>query len=148
MDAIWNHLDPVLEHLGSLDLTDPDAVSAALTEKFGALPELQEFCRQNVDELCPREAGATKFGRLAKERGGFSVDTVLSSGKGMRHTHPKGEINYCFAWEGAPTFDGDPPGWIVYAPGTTHPANVEGGAMFMIYLLPGGQDRVAPGLSA
>ena len=35
--------------------------------------------------------------------------------------------------------DGDPPGWIVYGPGTTHPANVEGGAMFMIYLLPGGQ---------
>ena len=32
-----------------------------------------------------------------------------------------------------------PPGWIVYPPDTTHPADVAGGAMFMIYLLPGGQ---------
>ena len=139
MDAIWKHLDPVLEHLGALDLKDPDAVSASLAGKFGALPELQEFCRENVDELCPREAGTTRFGRLAKERGGFSVDTVLSSGKGMRHTHPDGEVNLCFAFAGEPTFDGDPPGWNVYGPNTTHPANVEGGSMFMIYFLPGGR---------
>lgn len=139
MEAIWQHLDPVLEHLAALDLSDSDAAARSLTERFGAMPELQALCRAHAGELCPREAGSTRFGRLAKDRRGFSVDTVLSRGKGMRHTHPAGEVNLCFALEGSPTFDGDPPGWIVYAPGTTHPANVEGGAMFMIYFLPGGQ---------
>jgi len=139
MEAIWQHLDPVLEHLKTLDLSDRDAAQRSLTDRFGDLPELQELCRAHVDELCPKEAGSTRFGRLAKDRNGFSVDTVLSRGKGMKHTHPAGEINYCFALEGSPTFDGDGPGWIVYGPGTTHPADVEGGAMFMIYFLPGGQ---------
>ena len=139
MEAIWQHLDPVLDHLATLDLSDSDAAARSLTERFGALPELQELCRTHTDELCPKEAGSARFGRLAKDRNGFSIDTVLSRGKGMRHTHPAGEVNFCFAYEGSPTFDGDPPGWIVYAPDTTHPANVEGGAMFMIYFLPGGQ---------
>ena len=139
MEAIWQHLDPVIEHLNTLDLSDAGAVQRSLTERFGDLPALQELCRENVDDLCPKEAGRTRFGRLAKDRHGFSVDTVLSGGKGMRHTHPAGEINYCFAYDGAPTFDGDPPGWIVYPPGTTHPADVAGGTMFMIYFLPGGQ---------
>ena len=83
MEAIWQHLDPVIEHLGTLDLSDSDGVARSLTEKFGALPELQQFCREHVEELCPKEAGTTRFGRLAKDRGGFSVDTVLSRGKGM-----------------------------------------------------------------
>jgi len=139
MTDIWQHIDPVIDHLKTLDLSDAEGVQRSLTERFGAMPELQELCRARVDELCPKEAGSTRFGRLAKDRGGFSVDTVLSRGKGMRHTHPSGEVNYCFAWEGSPTFDGDPPGWIVYPPDTTHPANVEGGAMFMIYFLPGGR---------
>jgi len=139
MDAIWTHLDPVLDHLAGCDLADADGVARSLTERFGALPALQALCRAHVDELCPKEAGAARFGRLAKERRGFSVDAVLSRGRGMRHTHPAGEVNFCFAWEGRPTFDGAGPGWVVYAPGTTHPANVLGGAMFMLYFLPGGQ---------
>ncbi|MHC4956776.1 MAG: 4-hydroxylaminobenzoate lyase [Planctomycetota bacterium] len=139
MDAIWTHLDPVIEHLNGCDLSDAEATRASLTETFGDLAELQALCRDNVDELCPREAGSTRFGRLAKDRSGFSVDTVLSSGRGMKHTHPKGEVNFCFAFAGEPKFDGHAPGWVVYGPGTTHPANVEGGAMFMIYLLPEGQ---------
>ena len=139
MDAIWDQLDPVIEHLKTCDLSDATGTQQSLTAKFGDLPALQAFCTEHVDELCPREAGATRFGRLAKDRNGFSVDAVLSPGKGMRHTHPEGEVNYCFAFQGTPTFDGDPPGWIVYGPNTTHPANVEGGAMFMIYVLPGGQ---------
>ena len=139
MDAIWAHLDPVLEHLKTCDLSDSEGTRSSLAGKFGGMEALQAFCRNNVDELCPREAGTTRFGRLAKDRAGFSVDTVLSSGKGMKHTHPSGEVNLCFAFSGTPTFDGAPPGWIVYPPDTTHPANVEGGAMFMIYLLPGGR---------
>lgn len=139
MDAIWQHLDPVLAHLKACDLADKAATERSLAQRFGAMTELQKFCRAHAEELCPKAAGATKFGRLAKDRDGFSVDCVLSRGKGMRHTHPAGEINLCFAYEGAPTFDGDPPGWIVYPPGTTHPADVKGGAMFMIYFLPGGK---------
>jgi hypothetical protein len=139
MDAIWNQLDPVIEHLKTCDLADPEATRLSLTEKFGDLPTLQAVCNEQVDDLCPREAGATKFGRLAKDRNGFSVDTVLSSGRGMPHRHPKGEVNFCFAYQGEPRFDGHEPGWVVYAPETSHPANVEGGAMFMIYFLPGGE---------
>ena len=139
MDAIWNQLDPVLEHLSTCDLSDADTTRASLTAKFGGMEALQAFCRDNIGELCPREAGTTRFGRLAKDRNGFSVDAVLSAGKGMKHTHPEGEVNLCFAYSGTPTFDGNGPGWIVYPPGTTHPANVEGGSMFMIYFLPGGR---------
>jgi len=139
MDAIWEHLDPVIEHLAACDLNDAEATKASLTEKFGDMSVLQALCTEHLDELCPREAGTTRFGRLAKDRNGFSVDTVLSAGRGMKHTHPAGEINFCFAFSGSPTFDGDPPGWVVYGPGTTHPANVEGGAMFMIYFLPEGK---------
>ncbi|HEX5136622.1 MAG TPA: DUF4863 family protein [Planctomycetota bacterium] len=139
MEAIWQHLDPVLDHLKTCDLADKEATERSLAARFGDLPELRELCRAHAAELCPNEAGSTRFGRLAKDRGGFSVDCVLSRGKGMRHKHPAGEINFCFAHEGKPTFDGDPPGWIVYPPGTTHPADVKGGAMFMIYFLPGGR---------
>jgi hypothetical protein len=139
MDAIWQHLDPVLDHLANSTLADRAATESSLAKRFGALPALQAFCREHWAELCPRSAGETRFGRLAKERKGFSVDCVLGRGKGMRHTHPAGEVNFCFAYEGTPTFDGDPPGWIVYPPGTTHPAEVRGGAMFMIYFLPGGK---------
>ena len=138
-DAFWRLLDPVLEHLARLDLTNSEMCQRSLTEQFGNMPELEFLCREYVDELCPREVGTSRFGRLAKDRNGFSVDTVLSAGKGIRHTHPAGEVNFCFAFAGQPTFDGHPPGWIVYGPGTTHGANVDGGAMFMIYFLPGGQ---------
>jgi hypothetical protein len=139
MEAIWTHLDPVVEHLGAADLSDSAGTQRSLTEKFGTMPELQELCRSHIDELCPREAGTTRYGRLAKDRNGFSIDAVVSSGRGMEHTHPKGEINLCFALEGEPKFDGDGPGWVVYGPNTRHPANVEGGTMFMIYFLPGGE---------
>jgi hypothetical protein len=137
--AIWTVLDPVIEHLKTLDLAHPEAVRRSLTEKFGELPQLEHLCRQDVDNLCPREVGTARFGRLSADRNGFSVDTVLSSGKGIKHTHPAGEVNWCFAFSGEPTFDGHPPGWVVYAPKTTHPANVQGGSMFMVYFLPGGQ---------
>lgn len=139
LDAIWKLLDPVIGHLKTCDLSDKVATQRSLNETFGNMPQLKQLCFGNIDDLCPREAGTTRFGRLAKDRDGFSVDTVLSAGKGMKHTHPKGEVNLCFAYQGNPTFDGHAPGWVVYPPGTTHPANVVGGAMFMIYFLPGGE---------
>ena len=139
MEAIWQYLDPVIDHLRQRDLDDAAAVSASLTETFGDMPELQAFCLEHVEELCPKEAGSTRFGRLARDRNGYSVDAVVSGGRGLEHTHPNGEVNFCFALADQPRFDGAAPGWIVYAPGTRHPANVEGGTMFMIYFLPGGE---------
>jgi len=139
MDAIWNWLDPVIGHLNTLDLAAPADARRSLAERFGDLPELRTFCLAHAETLTPKTAGAARFGRLAKDRDGFSVDVVISSGKGMKHTHPDGEVNFCFAVEGEPTFDGDGPGWVVYGPGTTHPASVEGGTMFMLYFLPGGR---------
>ncbi len=139
MDAIWTHLDPILDHLGTLDLGDAPAAKRSLDAKFPSRAALERFCRENLAALCPKEAGAARFGRLAKERKGFSVDAVFSKGKGMEHTHPAGEVDLCIAFDGTPTFDGHPPGWVVYPPGTRHPADVAGGSMFMLYFLPGGQ---------
>lgn len=139
MEAIWKELDPVLDHLAGLDLRDAAAARASLERRFPRLPDLERLCRENVATLCPKEAGDARFGRLARDRRGFSVDCVLSKGRGVEHTHPEGEVNLCFAFEGSPTFDGHPPGWVVFPPGSRHPANVKGGAMFMIYFLPGGK---------
>ncbi len=139
MDAIWKLLDPVIEYLKGCDLSDEKGTEESLESRFPNMEALELLCREHVDELCPREAGTTRFGRLAKDRNGFSVDAVLSAGPGQEHTHPQGEVNFCFAYQGFPKFDGHEPGWVVYGPGTTHPANVEGGAMFMIYFLPEGK---------
>lgn len=139
MDALWRTLDPVLEYLGALDLRDAGACERALEERFGWLEDLEAACRENVEALCPKGRPPVRFGRLAKDRRGFSVDTVVSDGAGADHTHVAGEIDYCFALEGAPTFDGRAPGWIVYPPGSRHDARVEGGRMFIVYFLPGGR---------
>ena len=45
-------------------------------------------------------------------------------------------IEACFAVDGAPLFDGNPPGWTVYAPGSQHVPTVSGGLMLILYLLP------------
>ena len=67
---------------------------------------------------------------------GLSADAVLMSVPGPRHAHPNGEIDLCFAVDGAPEFDGNPPGWTVYAPGSEHVPTVTGGTMLILYLLP------------
>lgn len=139
MEAIWPSLDPVLERLRDLDLREAPAVERALTETFGRLPELEALCRENLELLCPKGEPPVRFGRLAKDRHGFSVDAVVSDGPGTDHTHVAGEVDYCFALDGAPRFDGRDPGWVVYPPGSRHDARVEGGRMFILYFLPGGR---------
>ena len=66
------------------------------------------------------------------------------SAPGPGHTHPNGEIDLCFAVDGAPTFDGHPPGWTVYPPGSWHVPTVAGGVMDILYFLPGGAIRFEP----
>lgn len=139
MEALWREIDPILDHLAALDLKDADAARQSLEARFPRTDTLERLCRENLGAICPKEAGAARFGRLARERRGFSVDVVLSRGKGRPHLHPGGEVNLCFAFEGRPTFDGHGPGWVVFPPGSRHPADVSGGAMLMIYFLPGGR---------
>jgi len=66
------------------------------------------------------------------------VDLVWMTGPGINHRHPKGEINLCFAVEGAARFDGQPEGWVVFPPGSQHVPTVTGGRMLIVYFLPSG----------
>ena len=43
------------------------------------------------------------------------------------------------AVDGSPTFEGEPPGWVVLEPGSTHVPTVAGGTMLIVYLLPHGE---------
>jgi hypothetical protein len=91
------------------------------------------------DWLLPKEAGGVRFGRVAKELCGFSVDCVFMNSPGPRHRHPDGEIDLCFATKGASRFDGQPEGWVVYGKGSEHVPTVTDGEMLILYFLPGGK---------
>jgi len=66
---------------------------------------------------------------------------VIMDGPGPGHTHPKGEVEICFVLDGEPRFDGNPPGWTVYPPGSWHIPTVSGGKMAILYFLPEGAMR-------
>jgi hypothetical protein len=91
----------------------------------------------------PKEAGGVRFGRITRADPalhGFSLDVVEMSGAaGGAHTHPRGEFDLSFALEGHPSFDGRPPGWLVYPPNSRHVPTVTGGRMLIAYFLPGGE---------
>ncbi|HLQ37132.1 MAG TPA: DUF4863 family protein [Planctomycetota bacterium] len=90
------------------------------------------------DWLLPKQNAGIRFGRVAKDLDGFSVDAVLMAGPGPRHRHPNGEIDLCFALDGSPRFDGHAEGWVVYGKDTTHVPTVHDGRMLILYFLPGG----------
>ena len=90
------------------------------------------------DWLLPKSNAGIRFGRVAKDLHGFSVDAVLMAVPGPRHRHPNGEIDLCFATSGEPKFDGRPAGWVVYGKGSQHVPTVHGGEMLILYFLPGG----------
>lgn len=144
-DSLLEALREPLEVLGSLDLTDPESARGALEERLpldGAVMGAVEAALRKAaleGDLLDREMGGVRFGRLAKEAGGFSIDCVLSAGPGPRHRHPKGEIDLLLAVDGEPSFDGNRPGWAVYAPGSEHVPAVSGGTMLILYFLPEGQ---------
>lgn len=139
---------PLLEAAQGLDLEDPEAARAALVDRFDpespaarALEaELQDLLA--AGRIADRGEPPVKWGRVAKATDdslGFSIDVVHMSGPGPRHRHPGGEVNYCIALEGDPRFDGQPAGWVVLPPDSTHVPTVEGGTMLIVYLLPSGQ---------
>lgn len=152
-NALASALAPVLEVVRGIDPSDPQAAKQKLDEALPlegeALRELATLVRRGVQEgwLCDREgAPGIRYSRVLKadQGGGLSVDCVHMSVPGPGHTHPNGEIDLCFAVSGAPRFDGNPPGWTVYPPGSWHVPAVEGGAMDILYFLPGGAIEFGP----
>ncbi len=143
-EEIFEALDPILEVAASLDLKDPAGVQERLREVFPSdgplVSALEETLLKAREEgnLLPKEVGGIRFGRLAKDRRGFSIDVVEMDGPGPKHRHPKGEIDLCLALEGEPQFDGQPEGWVVYGEDSTHVPTVRGGRMLILYLLPEG----------
>jgi len=146
-ETLAEALGPVFEVLASADPADAGLV-ASLSER---LPLDGDVCRavRTAAEaglaegwLCGREMGGIRFSRPVKpsdESAGFSVDAVLMDRiKGPKHTHTNGEINLCFTQEGDARFDGNPEGWVVFPPGSTHSPLVQDGRMLILYFLPGG----------
>ncbi len=133
----------------AVDAIDPAAPEDAMNHLNEAHPldgegmqEIFGLAKEGIAEgwLVPGEAGpGCRFGRLAKDMGGYSVDAVtMESCEALGHTHTNGEINICYALEGEPTFDGHEPGWVVFPPGSHHIPTVEGGTMLFLYFMPGG----------
>ena len=140
-------LRPLLQFAAGLELAKPADACAALEQEFPLEGEFVQGLRRAMEagvaasDLCDRGEPPVQYSRVFKageDACGFSADAVLMSAPGPLHTHPNGEIDLCFAQDGAPTFDGNPPGWVVYLPGSKHVPTVAGGSMLILYLLPGG----------
>jgi len=138
---------PLLDAARDLDLADAEAACAELERRLDpqgpAAQALNEALKTLLAEGRVAERGAlpVKYGRVAKatpETLGFSIDVVHMNGAGPLHRHPQGEIDYCIALDGEPTFDGQPPGWVVFGPESKHVPTVAGGTMLIVYLLPAG----------
>ena len=139
---------PLLDAAQGVDLSDPQAAEARLRERLDpgseAARELNSRLVALLEEgkIADRGEPPVRWSRAAKpgdETNGFSIDVVHMSGRGPRHRHPNGEIDYCIALEGEPTFDDRPPGWVVFPDDSVHVPTVAGGTMLIVYLLPGGE---------
>ncbi|MEO0651657.1 MAG: DUF4863 family protein [Planctomycetota bacterium] len=138
---------PLLEAARGLDLSDPAAARDELTRRFDPDGPDAATLRERLvalledGQIAHKGELPVRFSRAAKpspETDDHSIDVVLMTGPGPRHRHPQGEIDYCIALDGAPTFDGHPPGWVVYGPDSVHVPTVADGQMLIVYLLPGG----------
>lgn len=138
---------PLIDAASGVALADPEAACAELTARLDpASPEGQRLSEALVGlleegKVADRGAPPVRYSRAAKaseETGAFSIDVVDMTGPGPRHRHPNGEVNWCVALEGTPTFDGHAPGWVVEPPGSEHVPTVSGGRMLIVYLLPEG----------
>ncbi len=134
---------PFAEKLKAVDVEAKDASQRCeqLLPFHGAeVAKLREaaFAAIASDWLLPKENAGIRFGRVAKDLAGFSVDAVLMDKPGPKHRHPNGEIDLCFTRAGAPKFDGKPEGWVVYGKGSVHVPTVRDGEMLILYFLPAG----------
>ena len=138
---------PLLRAARGLDLSSPADARAELERRLDPAGmearDLNAALKQLLAEGTVAERGEppVKYGRGATASDatlGFSIDVVHMSGPGPLHRHPNGEVDYCIALDGQPTFDGHPPGWVVFPPESQHVPTVAGGTMLIVYLLPGG----------
>jgi hypothetical protein len=139
-------LRPLAEVLRGVDV-DAAAQTERLAPFAGAVvAEVRRAALASIgsDWLLPKAANCLRFGRVAKDLLGFSVDAVLMDGPGPKHRHGNGEIDLGMATKGMPRFDGHPEGWVVYGRGSVHVPTVRGGEMLVIYLLPGGAIEFLP----
>jgi hypothetical protein len=144
---VIEHFRPLLDAATGVALADPQAAEAELRRRLdpdGAEARaLAERLRTLLAEGAIADRGAepvlwSRVTKACEATGGFSIDVVRMSGAGPRHRHPRGEIDYCLALSGRPTFDGRPPGWVVLGEGSEHAPTVAGGSMLVVYLLPEG----------
>ena len=136
-------LRPVAEALRAVDVDAADAsaqAERAAPFASAAVAALRAAAVANIvsEWLLPKAANGIRFGRVAKDLLGFSVDAVLMDVPGPRHRHPNGELDLCIATKGEPRFDGKPTGWVVYGKGSVHVPTVRGGEMLILYFLPAG----------
>jgi hypothetical protein len=138
---------PLIDAARGVDLTDAAAAETELAHRLDpesdAAKALNTELARLLEEGKVAERGElpVRFGRVAKagpETDGFSIDVVLMTGPGPRHRHPNGEVDWCMALDGEPTFDGRAPGWVVCPTDSTHVPTVAGGTMLIVYLLPDG----------
>lgn len=147
MSAILEVFEPLLAAADGVSTADPAAARAELRQRLDpaskAASELNRKLRELLErgEIAQRGAPPVRYGRVAKASDAtrqLSIDVVDMHGAGPLHRHPRGEINYCIALEGQPTFMGQPAGWVVEPPGSQHVPTVAGGRMLIVYLLPDG----------
>lgn len=136
-------LRPLAEALRAVDVDAEDAAAQAeAAAPFGgeqvAAIRAAAIANADSDWLMPKEAGGVRFGRVAKDLCGFSVDCVYMNAPGPRHRHPNGELDLCFATKGGARFDGNAEGWVVYGKDSEHVPTVTDGEMLILYFLPGG----------
>jgi len=138
---------PLLRAAQGLDLSSPAKARAELVKRFDPAAPAAKALEQELvallaaGKVAERGELPVKYGRVAKAGAptlDFSIDVVHMNGAGPLHRHPNGEVNYCIALEGQPTFDGHPPGWVVFPPESRHVPTVAGGTMLIVYLLPQG----------
>jgi hypothetical protein len=142
-DQFVELLRPLAAVLQPIDVDRADAaVAAERAAPFAgpAVAAVRAAALANVDSewLLPKANAGIRFGRVAKDLHGFSVDAVLMDVPGPKHRHPQGELDLCFATRGEPRFDGKPEGWVVYGRESVHVPTVRGGEMLILYFLPGG----------
>lgn len=147
-EALLQALEPILAALKDVDVDNPEAAVALLNQRFplAQLQALKALVREGVAArwLADKENAGVRFSRVLKasDAAAFSVDAVHMQGGALGHTHPNGEIDLCFCVDDAGSvFDGNPEGWTVYAKNTWHVPTVRGGAMDILYFLPGGAIR-------
>lgn len=147
-DQLSQRLEPIRAFLAGLDLGSSDArdqLEARFPAAGPAVREIAALLERGVAEgwLFERDARFASLRKAADARD-VSIDAVRGSGPGRAHAHPNGEVDLCFAVDPGARFDGHEPGWVVYGPGSWHVPTVSGGAMTILFFLPGGAIEVGP----